>query len=123
MPRCGDILPEGVICGCCHSMSHCGTSPKSLKNLNGCSMNPNSLNGCSMTSLSHCDSSTMRMTTNCDYLTSLSRYGSSSLSLTMTSATTSLSHCDSSSLTSLCGCPKSCCGSLSQSLSKCLGLW
>ena len=84
MPRCGDILPEGVICGCCHSMSHCGTSPKSLKNLNGCSMNPKSLS--------------------CGYLTSLS-------------------HCDSSSLTSLCGCPKSCCGSLSQSLSKCLCLW
>ena len=114
MPRCGDILPEGVICGCCHSMSHCGTSPKSLKNLNGCSMNPKSLNGCSMTSLN--------------------RYGSSNLSLTMTSAMTtskslscdsmmSLSHCDSSNLTSLCGCPKSCCGSLNQSLSKCLGLW
>lgn len=104
MPRCGDILPEGVICGCCHSMSHCGTSPKSLKNLNGCSMNPNSLNGCSTTSLSRYGSSTMRMTTNC------------------CDSTTSLNHCDSSNLTSLCGYPKSCCGSLSQSLSKCLGL-
>ena len=114
MPRCGDILPEGVICGCCHSMSHCGTSPKSLKNLNGCSMNPKSLS--------------------CGYLTNLSHYGNLNQSLTMSSAITtskslscgylkSLSHCGSSSLTSLCGCPKSCCGSLSQSLSKCLGLW
>lgn len=75
MPHLKTYSLKDAICGCYHSMSHCGMNQTSPKSLNDCSMMM-SYCGCSMTmslsdslslnltNLSHCDSST----TNCSMM-------------------------------------------------------